>query len=288
VEFSVAIAARNESASVGALLDSICRASYGRHRLHEVLVYDDASTDATASIVEAQAAKYPEIRLVRGEQRVGCTPAMDRLYQYASGDAVVRLSADLAVESGAIEQLLDAIDAGAAIAIGANKPVLTRVTPVSRASTFSYAVVARLKAGPYREHYAVGNFVAYRRGMMADIRVPRDVINDDHYMAARIVERGGRVVDVASARCRLKPSETTTDYWRTSRRILEGERQLRRRYGIGSSPLSAKLSAITLCALRDPLGGICWTVLYCWSCLKRSPTVDSAWPASESSKGAIA
>ena len=288
MDFSVVIAARNEEGSIGSLLASISGASFGKHRLLEVLVYDDASTDATASIVQACAERYPVIRLVRGSQRVGCTPAIDRLYQEVRGAAVVRLGADLAVDNGAIELLIDAVDAGADIAIGANLPVLTRVTPASLASSFSYSVVARLKAGPHREHYAVGNFVAYRREVMADIRTPANVINDDHYMAARILERGGSVVDVPAARCRLKPSETPTDYWRTSRRVLEGERQLQRLYGIGSAPLSAKLAALATAGLREPLGGLCWSFLYCWSSLRHSPTVDSAWPASDSTKGPIA
>jgi len=287
VEFSIVISAYNEAGSIGPLLESICAASYGKHRLREVLVYDDASTDATASIVAAQAASFPVIALIRGERRVGCAPAAERLYRAARGDAVVRVNADTAVDAGAIERLVDAIDAGAAIAIGATEPVPGPVTMASLASRFSYDVVARLKAGPYRHHYAVGQFVAYRSDLLRTVQIPADLINDDHFVAARIVAQGGVVVNVPEARCRLKPSATAIDYWRTSRRVLEGERQLRRRYGIGSAPLTAKLGAIAASALHKPLGGLCWSVMYCWSSMQKSPTVDSAWPMAESTKGLI-
>jgi cellulose synthase/poly-beta-1,6-N-acetylglucosamine synthase-like glycosyltransferase len=287
VEFSVCIPAYNEAGSIEPLLDSICRPHYERHRMREVIVYDDCSTDATASIVEARAAHHPAIRLIRGERRLGNTPAAGRLYAAARGAAVVRVNADIAIDDGAIERLVDAIDAGAAIAIGANEPVLSRVTMASLASSFSYDVVARLKAGRHRQHYAVGQFIAYRGDMLRTLVLPPDVINDDHFVAAHIVAQGGLVVDVPEARCRLKPSDNATDYWRTSRRVLEGERQLWRRYGIGSSPLTAKLGAIIASALRRPLSGFCWSLMYCWSSLRKSPTVDSAWPMSESTKGLI-
>lgn len=287
VEFSVAISAYNEDGSIGPLLESICRASYGGHRLREVLVYDDGSTDATASIVAAQAGSFPVIASMRGERRLGCAPAAARLYQAARGDAVVRVNADTAVDAGAIERLVDAIDGGAAIAIGATEPVPGHVTMASLASRFSYDVVARLKAGPHRHHYAVSQFIAYRSDAVKDVQIPADLINEDHFVAANIVAHGGAVVNVPEARCRLKPSATATDYWRTSRRVLEGERQLRRRYGIGSAPLTAKLTAIAASALRNPLGGLCWSIMYCWSSMQKSPTVDSAWPMSESTKGSI-
>jgi glycosyltransferase involved in cell wall biosynthesis len=287
MDFSVTISAYNEAGSIGPLLRSICQPGYGTHRLHEVLVYDDGSTDETASIVEAQATSFPAIQLIRGGRRIGCAPAAMALYRMARGAAVVRVNADTAVDAGAIERLVDAIDAGAAIAIGATEPVPGRVTMASLASRFSYDVVARLKAGPHRHHYAVGQFVAYRSDLVRAVQIPHDLINDDHFVAAHIVARGGVVVNVPEARCRLKPSATATDYWRTSRRVLEGERQLRRRYGIGSAPLSAKLGAITASALRKPLGGLCWSVMYSWSSLRKSPTVDSAWPMAESTKGTI-
>jgi cellulose synthase/poly-beta-1,6-N-acetylglucosamine synthase-like glycosyltransferase len=287
VEFSVCIPAFNEAGSIGPLLDSICQARYLRHHLREVLVYDDCSTDATASIAEASAARYPVIRLIRGERRVGNTPAAERLYQAARGAAVVRVNADTAVDEGALERLVDAIDAGAAIAIGANEPTAGRLTMASLASSFSYDVIARLKAGPYRHHYAVSQFVAYRSDLVRAVEIPADLINEDHFVAAHIVARGGVVVNVPEARCRLKPSATAIDYWRTSRRVLEGERQLRQRYGIGSAPLTAKLGAIVASALRKPLGGLCWIVMYCWSSSRKSPTSDSAWPMSESTKGSI-
>ena len=61
---SVVIPARNESATIEAVVHSVLASSYGAF---ELLVVDDRSTDDTAAIVERIAARDPRVRLVRGE-----------------------------------------------------------------------------------------------------------------------------------------------------------------------------------------------------------------------------
>lgn len=287
MDISITIPAYNEAASIGALLESVCSDDYGRHRLLQVIVCDDASTDDTAAVIEDLALRFPHIIVLRNAGRSGCAHTIARTLERAKGDAVVRINADVAVEKGAIALLADALDDGAAVAVGANVPVFGRATPAALASCFSFEVVARLKAGPHRQHYAVGHFVAYRRDMLRGLAFPRDLINDDHYIAAHVTRAGGRVVNVPQARCRLKPPATAQDYWRVSRRVLEGERQLRRRYGIGSAPLSAVLAAVALTAVRKPLHGLVWAGMYAWSSGRATPAHDGAYPIARSTKGSL-
>jgi len=283
----VAIPAYNEAKSINALLESICSGHYDRHRLFEVLVCNDASTDATAEIIARRASRFPVIVPMSNRFRSGCANTVARLLDAAEGDVVVRVNADVAVEDGAIELLADAVDAGAAIAIGATMPIAERRTPAALASSFSFDVVARLKSGPHREHYAVSDFVAYRRDALKGLVIPRELINEDHYIAAHIVRAGGLVSYVPLARSRLKLPSTALDYWRHSRRVLEGERQLRRRYGVGSAPWRAVFAAVAQTALRRPIDGVVWAAMYAWSSCRISPAHDGSWPMSASTKGLI-
>lgn len=62
---SVIIPARNESANIARLLQSLCRTE---HAEAEFLVIDDCSSDDTASIVTEFAARDPRVRLVAGTE----------------------------------------------------------------------------------------------------------------------------------------------------------------------------------------------------------------------------
>jgi glycosyltransferase involved in cell wall biosynthesis len=287
VNITVAIPAHNEATSIGRVLESVWGDRYERHLLHEVLVYDDASTDETVRIVEHIAARFPVVRLIRGPRRVGCATGVERLFQSATGDVIVRVNADVALEPGAIELLADAIADGAQIAIAAHIPIVKRASIAALAASFSHDVVEGLKDGPYRQHYAVGHFCSYSTKAVAGLVFPPELINDDHYTSITIARAGGRIVFVPEARCRIRLPATAGDYWRVSRRILEGERQLRDRYGMRTPPLHVVLGAVFRTALRKPLPAACWAPMYLWSSSRPTPTHNSAWPSALSTKGQI-
>lgn len=87
LRMSVVIPVRNDAAGVTALLDSL----KGQLRDDiEVLVVDDASTDATA----ACAAAYPRVRLLRHEVRRGAAAARNTGAAAARGKALLFIDAD--------------------------------------------------------------------------------------------------------------------------------------------------------------------------------------------------
>jgi len=288
MNISILIPARDEAANVGPLLESLLAADFGAHALAEILVYDDMSTDQTAAIVEGIAARHPTVRLIRGTTRVGCSGAVAHLLKAVRGDAILRVNADVRVCDGAIRRLADAIEAGASMAIGAQEPILRRVTMPALASTFAFDVIERLKASEYRHHYAVGHFIAFARDVAADVEFPPDIINDDHYLAMHIFRKGGTIVYVPEARCQLNPATTFKDYWRVSRRVLEGERQLRRGYAVDATPLRVLVGAVLASAARKPARAACWAIMYVVSSSLPSPVRNSAWETVRSTKVRIA
>ncbi len=110
-KISVLIPARNEEQNLGNLLESLLRQE---HPPHEILVYDDESTDGTAALVRQYEQQKGTIRLISStglpEGWLGKNHACYRLAQEAKGDYLLFLDADVRLESKAISRLLHYAD----------------------------------------------------------------------------------------------------------------------------------------------------------------------------------
>jgi dolichol-phosphate mannosyltransferase len=113
----VVLATYNERLNIDRVLDAIV-ALPGNC---DVLVVDDGSPDGTGTHVAARAARDPRIRLVSRPARggVGSAHRLGWVYARRCGYArVVTLDADLSHDPADIPRLLDALAAGADVAIG--------------------------------------------------------------------------------------------------------------------------------------------------------------------------
>src|ERR1051326_2831217 len=93
----------NEAPPIGVLLWRIRKVFQEYSREYEVLVYDDASTDATAETLAPYADVLP-LTVLRGETRRGYGHALNALCKeatrrtrYARRDAIVVMQADVSV-----------------------------------------------------------------------------------------------------------------------------------------------------------------------------------------------
>jgi glycosyltransferase involved in cell wall biosynthesis len=103
---AVIIPAKDEEATIGALLDGISNVSVPGHQLHPIVV-DDGSTDATAAIAKGRGAEvvvHPKNRGLGAAVRTGLRAAV------ASGAvAVAYLDADLEYDPGDVPGLLEPV-----------------------------------------------------------------------------------------------------------------------------------------------------------------------------------
>ena len=108
---AVVIPAKDEGATIGALLDGISEVSVPGHDLHPIVV-DDGSTDATAALARGRGAEvvvHPENRGLGAAVRTGLRAAV------ASGAVYVAyLDADLEYAPGDIPKLLEPVLSGRA------------------------------------------------------------------------------------------------------------------------------------------------------------------------------
>jgi len=196
---SVQIVVRNGERYIRHCLDAVAHQSYPNL---EVIVLDNASTDATADIV---AREYPQFRLFRHGSNLGMWPGHEYLLGLSTGEFIVALSVDVVLERGFIERSVAAMQHDARIGAVQGKvyqytlaalaaqgtAALTRETidTCGFAITKSRKVVNRGHGMPDGSDYSreqdifgvEGAVPVYRRSALADCAVDGHVWDTDYF-----------------------------------------------------------------------------------------------------------
>src|SRR5689334_12454556 len=93
ITMSVCIPAYNEEVCIAGLVEEVLEQEQRRHRLHEVIVISDGSTDGTVREVERVA--DARVVVVDDGLRRGKATRLNELLAMATGDVVVLLDADI-------------------------------------------------------------------------------------------------------------------------------------------------------------------------------------------------
>jgi glycosyltransferase involved in cell wall biosynthesis len=119
----ICIPSFDEAPTVGVLLWKIRKVFQEFSREYEILVYNDASTDATAETLESYTKVLP-LTILGGESRVGYARALTTLCRtatqrtrYARRDAVITLQADFTDQPEHIPELVKRFEGGADIVV---------------------------------------------------------------------------------------------------------------------------------------------------------------------------
>ena len=118
MQLSLVIPAYNEAARIGASLEKIHTFLQSQGWKADVIVVNDGSTDETAAIVNGFAARHPGFRLLDNPGNRGKGYSVRNGMLQASGDVLLFSDADLSSPIEESLKLLNAIDAGADVAIG--------------------------------------------------------------------------------------------------------------------------------------------------------------------------
>jgi glycosyltransferase involved in cell wall biosynthesis len=116
--YSIVIPAYNEGARLGATLESVLNYISRRRIDAELIVVNDGSRDNTAELVRDFAVKNPVLRLVENPGNRGKGYSVRNGMLSARGQLLLFTDADLSAPIEELRKLLNAIAAGADIAIG--------------------------------------------------------------------------------------------------------------------------------------------------------------------------
>jgi glycosyltransferase involved in cell wall biosynthesis len=134
----ICIPSFNEAPTVGVLLWKIRKVFQEFSREYEILVYDDASTDATDETLQGYTKVLP-LTVIRGEQQVGYARALAELCRaaaqrtkYARRDAVITLQADFTDQPEHIPELVKRFEGGADVVVAESAELPTHPVAVRR------------------------------------------------------------------------------------------------------------------------------------------------------------
>lgn len=108
IRLSIAIPTYNGAETLGTTLDSLVG------QLHdevEIIVVDNASTDATPQVVSSYQQRHPQIRYHRNADNIGADGNFNMAVECAAGEFVWLLSDDDLLADGAIRHVLDVLQA---------------------------------------------------------------------------------------------------------------------------------------------------------------------------------
>jgi glycosyltransferase involved in cell wall biosynthesis len=134
----ICIPSFDEGPTIGVLLWKIRKVFQDYSREYEILVYDDASTDATAETLESYTKVLP-LTILRGERRIGYARAVAELCKaaaqrtrYARRDAVITLQGDFTDQPEHIPELVKRFEGGADIVVAESSTPTAGPLPVRR------------------------------------------------------------------------------------------------------------------------------------------------------------
>ena len=229
---SVLIPARNEASNIAS-----CVRAAAATKPHEIVVYDDQSTDATAAILDDLQREISNVSVVRGNGVpagwIGKPHACHQLAQRASGDLLLFVDADTQLSPTAIERLgsLFTDDTSVVTAVPHQEMVsfverlLLPLLMLTYTSWFPLVLVARSRDARFVA--ANGQVMAVRRAAYDRLggfaAVAHEIVDDVAFCrhAKRCDERVVFADGAHIASCRMYRS--AQDLWRGfSKNIYEG------------------------------------------------------------------
>lgn len=189
-ELSVVIPVYNEEESLDKLYQQVTDSLYKLGRTFEVIFIDDGSRDGSYRKLEALSLLSPQIKVVRFVRNFGQTAALAAGIDYASGQIIIPMDADLQNDPADIELLLKKLDEGYDVVSGWRKQrqdeFLTRLIPSWTANKLISVI-----SGVALHDYGC-SLKAYRREVIKDVRLygemHRFVPIYASWMGARVTE----------------------------------------------------------------------------------------------------
>lgn len=235
---SIVVPAYNEERNIRRLLGSVLEQRLASGVLVEVVVVASGCTDGTRAEVESVRARDARVRLLVQDARLGKAAAINAYLRErdASADLVVISSADILVQPGCLELLVQAFRAEPALGMCGGRPVPTnpRTNLLGRMVGFLWD----LHHERALESPKLGELVAARASLLGPLPVTSPV--DEASLEAVVTEQGYRLGYVPEAVVTNRGPERLSEYFSQRRRIAAGHYWLRDTSGYEVSTLDVR------------------------------------------------
>ncbi|MFO0729272.1 MAG: glycosyltransferase family 2 protein [Myxococcota bacterium] len=166
---SLVIPCYNEEESVDELVNEVS-AVLERHKLDaEVIIVDDGSKDKTWEKLVEASKREPRLRLIRFRRNFGQTAAMVAGMDYARGEVIIPLDADLQNDPNSIPDLMAKIEEGYDVVSGWRKARQDAMISRKLPSRIANALISRV-SGVHLHDYGC-TLKAYRREVLDPVNL---------------------------------------------------------------------------------------------------------------------
>lgn len=229
---TVLVPAHNEEKVIERCLQSIFKNSYSNF---DVMVVNDASTDATKHIVNLYRKLHPEykLRVIHRHMNTGKGAALNyALGRYVKSKFVMMLDADSVLASDAIERAISYFSDPTVVGVAANVQVMNQHTTLSILQKFEHMIGYRAK-----KTYSLTNCEFVVGGVASTYRTKSiraigfydtDTMTEDISLSMKIVARGNkanRLVYAADVMAMTEPVESFRGLFRQRYRWKYGSFQ---------------------------------------------------------------
>lgn len=166
---SITIPVYNEEETLPKLRERLLEALPKLAQPWEVILVNDGSTDRTAALLDEIAAENPQFKVVHFRRNFGQTAAMQAGFDFASGEIIVPMDADLQNDPDDIPLLLASLEGGLDVCSGwrrSRKDAALRRNLPSRIANRMISVISGVSLHDYG-----CTLKAYRRDVIAGVKL---------------------------------------------------------------------------------------------------------------------
>jgi glycosyltransferase involved in cell wall biosynthesis len=168
-ELSVIIPVYNEEDSLDRLYEKVTQAMTPLNKSWELILVDDGSRDRSFEILQTLAARDKRVKVVRFVRNFGQTAALSAGIDYAIGEIIIPMDADLQNDPVDIARLLEKLEEGYDVVSGWRKnrqdEYFTRLLP----SWAANKMISVISGVPLHDYGC--SLKAYRREVIKDVRL---------------------------------------------------------------------------------------------------------------------
>jgi cellulose synthase/poly-beta-1,6-N-acetylglucosamine synthase-like glycosyltransferase len=222
---SLIICAYNEENVIHKKIENSLALNYPKELL-EIIVITDGSTDKTPDIVRNYA-NMNNILFLHLPQRAGKSAAMNRAISHATGEILVFSDANALYDPESIRKLVRNFNDSNVGCVSGRKTVYKSKSKIydSERSYWSYETyIKSIESQINSTVGVVGEIFSIRSELFE--RIPENIINDDAYMALRVLRRGFRVICEPEAFSYEVSASSTHDEILRRQRISAGRFQI--------------------------------------------------------------
>jgi 1,2-diacylglycerol 3-beta-glucosyltransferase len=163
---SLLVAAKNEEAVIGSLVEDLCNLDYPTER-YDLWVIDDNSSDRTPLVLERLAAEHPQLNIIRRSASAlgGKSGALNQAWTVAKGDIIAVFDADAQVPKDLLRRVLPLFEREQVGAVQVRKAIANAPTNLwtrgqaAEMAVDSYFQQQRIALGGIGELRGNGQFV---------------------------------------------------------------------------------------------------------------------------------